>query len=94
MKKVFVNVFCAVAVVFAALSAFASAQVEVKNDCLLYGRNCPHVVDSLPQRIEKLKIEITKGERVYTPDELKLLKRRLKEDHESIRVLNKPGGNR
>jgi len=93
MKKIIVYA-CAVAFVFAALPVYAAAQAEGKNDCLIYGKNCPNRVDSLPERIAKLKTEIAKGEKVYTPEELKLLERRLKEDNETIRVLNKPGGRR
>ncbi len=93
MKKVFLSV-CAVAIAFVALPAFAAVQTEGKNDCLFYGKNCPNAVDSLPERIAKLKNEIAKGEKVYTAEELKLLERRLKEDNETMRVLNKPGGHR
>ena len=91
MKKVILSV-CAVAIAFVALPAFATVQTEGKNDCLVYGKNCPNTVDSLPERIAKLKTEIAKGEKVYTVEELKLLERRLKEDNETMRVLNKPGG--
>ncbi len=93
MSKVIVSV-CAVAIAFVALPVFASVQIEGKNDCLVYGKNCPNAVDSLPERIVKLKTEIAKGEKVYTAEELKLLERRLKEDNETMRVLNKPGGHR
>ena len=93
MKKVILSV-CAVAIAFVALPAFATVQTEGKNDCLVYGKNCPNAVDSLPERIAKLKTEIAKGEKVYTAEEVKLLERRLKEDNENMRVLNKPGGHR
>ncbi len=93
MKKILVSV-CAVAVAFVAFPFFAAGQAEGRNDCLVYGKNCPKAVDSLPERIAKLKTEIAKGEKVYTAEELKLLERRLKEDNETIRVLNKPGGHR
>jgi hypothetical protein len=93
MKKVIVSA-CAVAIAFVALPVFAASQAEGKNDCLVYGKNCQNAVDSLPERIAKLKTEIAKGTKVYTAEELKLLERRLKEDNETIRVLNKPGGHR
>lgn len=93
MKRVIIS-FCAVVVAFVAIPVFAAVQTEGKNDCLVYGKNCPNVVDSLPERIAKLKTEIAKGEKVYTAEELKLLERRLKEDNETMRVLNKPGGRR
>jgi len=93
MKKIILSV-CAVAIAFVALPVFAAVQTEGKNDCLVYGKNCPNAVDSLPERIAKLKTEIAKGTKVYTAEELKLLERRLKEDNETMRVLNKPGGHR
>lgn len=93
MKKVIVSV-CAFAVACVVTPVFAAVQTEGKNDCLVYGKNCPNAVDSLPERIAKLKTEIAKGEKVYTPEELKRLERRLKEDNETMRALNKPGGRR
>lgn len=90
MKKIAAYV-CAVAVVSIALPVFAAGHADGKNDCLLYGKNCPNVVDSLPERIAKLKLEIGKGEKVYAQDELKLLERKLKEENQTMRMLNKPG---
>ena len=89
MKKITVSV-CAVAVVLVAIPAFASVPPERKDDCLLYGKNCPNVVDSLPERIAKLNTEIAKGEKVYTSEELNRLISKLKEDNETMRVLQKP----
>jgi len=86
MKRVIVSV-CAVAVAFVALPVFASVQAEGKNDCLVYGKNSPNAVDSLPERIAKLKTEISKGEKVYTAAELKLLESKLNEDNETMRIL-------
>ncbi len=90
MKKIIMSV-CAVAIAFVALPVFAAVQTEGKDDCLVYGKNCPNAVDSLPERIAKLKTEIAKGEMVYTAEELNKLKRKLKEDNETMRVLQKPG---
>lgn len=90
MKKITVSV-CAVAVALAAIPAFASVPPEGKDDCLLYGKNCPNVLDSLPERIAKLNKEIAKGEKVYTSEELNKLKRKLKQDNETMRALKKPG---
>lgn len=90
MKKITVSIF-AVAVALVALPAFASVPPEGKDDCLLYGKNCPNALDSLPERIIKLKNEIAKGEKVYTAEELNKLKRMLKNDNETMRVLQKPG---
>lgn len=90
MKKVIMSV-CAVAIAFVALPVFAAVQTEGKDDSLLYGKNCPNVLDSLPERITKLNKEIAKDEKIYTSEELNKLKRKLKEDNETMRVLQKPG---
>ena len=90
MKKITVTV-CAVALALAATPVFASVPPEGKDDCLLYGKNCSNVLDNLPTRIAKLKHEIEKGEKVYTSVELIKLKKMLKEDNETMRVLQKPG---
>lgn len=90
MKKIAVSIF-AVVVALVALPAFASVPPEGKDDCLLYGKNCPNTLDSLPERITQLKHEIAKGEKVYTSKELDKLQRKLEEDNEIMRVLQKPG---
>ena len=80
-----------IAVVLIAAQAFAIATAEGKNDCLLYGKNCPNEFDGIEERIAKLNIEIAKGEKVYTPNELKKLQRMLNDDNKTMRILNKPG---
>ena len=90
MKKTIISV-CAIAAAIGAVPAFATVQTDGKNDCLLYGKNCPNAVDSLPERITKLKTEIGKGEKVYTTEELKLLERKMKDENATMRALQKPG---
>lgn len=90
MKNIIVSI-CAVAVALVAVPVFAAITAEGKNDCLVYGKNCPNAVDSLPERISKLKTEIAKGEKIYTAEELKLLEDKLANDNETMRLLNKPG---
>lgn len=90
MKKLILSV-CAVVVVSVAIPVFAAGQSEVNNDCLFYGKNCPKAVNSLPERIAKLKVEIARSEALYTPDELKLLEQKLKEENRTMRTLQKPG---
>ena len=91
MKRLIISVF-AVVVALNAVPAFASGQAESKNDCLVYGKNCPNVADSLPERIQRLENEIAKGERVYTAQELKFLEQQLEENAETMRVLLRGGG--
>ncbi len=50
MKRIVLSV-SAIIVALVAVQAFASAQPEGKDECLLYGKNCPNAVDSLPERI-------------------------------------------
>ncbi|QEM67345.1 hypothetical protein FO488_03705 [Geobacter sp. FeAm09] len=86
-----IALMCALAVVMATVPAFAIVPPEGKNGCLLYGNNCPGAVECLAERINKLKTEIARGEKVYTPEELRLLDRNLQENDYAMRSLTKPG---
>jgi len=55
-----------------------------KNECLLYARNCADQVDSIQQRIDRLRGEIARGSDVYTKDELRRLNKQL---DDAIRIL-------
>jgi len=46
-----------------------------KSECLLVAKNCPS--DSIQERIQRIKGEISKGSDVYTKDELRRLNREL-----------------
>lgn len=50
-----------------------------KDECVLASKECKGIVDSIKKKAEKLNTEIEKGTKVYTPDELKTLKTKLKE---------------
>ncbi len=50
-----------------------------KNECLLVAMNCGNSVDSIQQRIDRIKGEIDRGTDVYTKDELRRLDRQLGE---------------
>ncbi|MRR08148.1 MAG: hypothetical protein EG828_14730 [Deltaproteobacteria bacterium] len=91
MKKM-INLMAIVSLSLVSLPVFAQTSVELKNDCLLYGINCPATTDSLPERISKLEKEIVKGERVYTPEELKKLDRRLTDANFLLHAILKGGG--
>lgn len=52
-----------------------------KDECLLVARNCSDGVDTIQQRIDKLRIEINKGTEVYTPEELKKLNNKLDDEN-------------
>lgn len=91
MKKM-INLMTIVSLSLISLPVFAQTNVELKNDCLLYGKNCPATADSLPERISRLEKEIAKGERVYTPDELKKLNLKLTDANFLLRAILKGGG--
>ena len=65
---------------------------EEKDLCLLASRNCAAEVDSLQQKMKKLKAEIKKGKKVYSAEELKKLEQKLKEANELADALMKQGG--
>lgn len=89
MKKILVSVF-AVAVALYGGVALASGEAESNNDRFV-GKNCPEASLSLPERIAKLRAEITKGEKVYTPEELKRLELLFEEDKQTVDYLQRGG---
>lgn len=62
-----------------------------KDECLLVARNCPDSVDSIQQRIEKLQMEIKRGDAVYTPEELGILNQKLEDANRLLEGLNQGG---
>ena len=59
-------------------------------ECSLLLSDCGQEVDSIQDRIKKLQVLINeKGATTYTQEELKLLKRKLTEANETLRLLNK-----
>jgi hypothetical protein len=50
---------------------------RTKDECLLVAVRCGDSFDTLQQRIDRLQNEISKGRAVYTPDELKILRKKL-----------------
>lgn len=52
-------------------------QSNFKNQCLIVAKNCATASDSVQQRVNELRVEIAKGQAVYTPNELKALKEQL-----------------
>jgi len=65
----------------------SSGQATKKDECLLESKNCGNRVVSIQDKIEKLKEEIAKGTKVYTPEELKLLKQKLEEVNKTLDFL-------
>ncbi|MBJ6724329.1 hypothetical protein [Geomesophilobacter sediminis] len=87
MKKIVVAVLLALslaAVVHAEESGKEStdapkaAPQSQKDECILNSKDCGDQALSIQTKIDRLKQEIEKGTRVYTPQEIQKLKNRLK----------------
>lgn len=59
-----------------------------KNECLLVAVNCGNQVDSIQQRIDRLRGEIARGSDVYSADELRRLNRQLEEANRLMEELS------
>jgi hypothetical protein len=55
-----------------------------KDLCLLYVSQCGTTVQSLQDKITRLQEEIAKGTKVYTPEELELLRQKLEEANKRL----------
>ena len=62
-----------------------------RNECLLASVNCANQVDSIQQRIDRIKGEISRGNDVYTNDELRTLNRQLEEANKTLEGLSAGG---
>lgn len=72
-------------------TGFGSDDRGKKDECLLVAMTCSTSVDSIQQRIERLNKEISKGERVYTKEELRHLKNQLEDANMNLEVLLRGG---
>ena len=90
MKKI---LLLAVIVVSLAVLSFADEK-DVKglekDLCLLHSKNCAEKAISIQEKISRLKTEIEKGEKVYSPEELKKLDQKLKDAEETVDLLLRP----
>ena len=62
----------------------AEMSKEQKDQCLLASKECKTEVDSIQQKIKKLQAEVKKGNKVYSPEEIKKLSAKLKEAEEIL----------
>jgi TolA-binding protein len=67
---------------------FEQGQQVEKNECLLVAKNCGDQVDTIQQRIDRIKGEISRGSDVYTNDELRRLNRELDEANKTLEGLS------
>ena len=70
---------------------FEQGQQTDKNECLLVAMNCGNQVDSIQQRIDRIKGEISKGSDVYTNDEMRRLNNDLEEANKILEDLSLGG---
>jgi len=92
MKKLALMLMTAVALSAAAPAMAQEMTKEEKDLCLLASKNCKTEVDSLQQKMKKLQVEIRKGKKVYSAEELKKLEQKLKEANDMLDALMKQGG--
>jgi len=69
----------------------AEQNTAEQNECLLASKNCMNQVDDIYQRMHKLEREIQKGQRVYSPEDLRRLQQKLTETQQLLDDLERPG---
>lgn len=97
MKKIAV-LLCAAFMMSATVPAFAAEKAapaakmtkEEKDQCLLASKGCKDEVDSIQKKMKKLQAEIKKGNKVYSPEELKKLQEKLDEADKMLDLLLAP----
>jgi len=55
-----------------------------KDECLLASKDCKGEANSIQQKIKKLEVEIKKGNKVYSPEEINKLNAKLKEANDML----------
>jgi peptidoglycan hydrolase CwlO-like protein len=64
---------------------------QCAKECAMLLRNCAQEVDGIQDRIRKLQVAINeKGATTYTLEELKILKKKLKEANDQLTILQAP----
>ncbi len=77
MKKI-VLMLCAALLVSASMPVFSQTPEE-KVICNLAAQNCLNKVDILQKKVKKLKAEVNKGTKKYSPEDLKKIEQKLQE---------------
>lgn len=70
--------------VSATVPAFAQDPNQEKVICDLASKNCVSKVETLKKRIAKLNKEVKKGDKKYSPEELKKLEMKLQEAQDQL----------
>lgn len=83
---------CGMATVHAEeMKSSSTAPATQKDECLLISKNCENQVLSIQEKMRRLQAEIKKGNRVYTPDELRRLDEKLQDVQKTLDVMLKGG---
>lgn len=91
MKKIAVMILAAFSMAAAVPVFAAEMDKETKDQCLLASKGCAHETKTIQQKIKALDVEIKKGKKVYSADEIKKLEIKLKEANELLdNLLQKP----
>jgi len=62
-------------------------QTQQKNECILLAISCGNSIISIQDKIQLLKEEIAKGRKVYSPEELDKLRKKLDEVNKTLDFL-------
>src|SRR5664279_762248 len=62
-------------------------QTQQKNECILLAVSCGNSIISIQDKIQLLKEEIAKGRKVYSPEELNNLRKKLDEVSKTLDFL-------
>lgn len=68
----------------ATMPAYAQQTNEEKVICNLAAQNCLNKAEILQKRIKKLKGEVKKGTKTYSPEELKKIEQKLQETEDLL----------
>ena len=91
MKKVAVMMLAVFSMAVAAPVFAAEMTKEQKDQCLLASKGCATEADSIQKKIKKLQVEVKKGTKVYSADEIKKLNEKLKETETMLDNILKGG---
>ena len=71
----------------AATDELTEQQTQQKNECILLAISCGNSIISIQDKIQLLKEEIAKGRKVYSPEELDKLRKKLDEVNKTLDFL-------
>ncbi len=84
MKKIAVMILAAFSLAVAVPVFAAEMTKETKDECLLASKGCAHETKTIQQKIKSLDVEIKKGKKIYSAEEIKKLEMKLKEANDLL----------